>query len=73
MMPCPENNNVIIRKNSVDKTQAKLTVLPTWMMLQLDKWLSDKPTGMAVITIEVHANQGGIGGISRGFAIKEGM
>ena len=63
----------IIRKTSSDKTQAKLSVLPTWMMLQLDKWLTDKPTGMAVITIEVHANQGGIGGISRGFAIKEGM
>ena len=67
------NCETVIRKTSADKTQAKLSVLPTWMMLQLDKWLTDKPTGMAVITIEVHANQGGIGGISRGFAIKEGM
>lgn len=67
------NRDIVIRKTSTDKTQSRLSVLPTWMMLQLDKWLTDKPTGMAVITIEVHANQGGIGGISRGFAIKEGM
>lgn len=54
-----------------DKNRIKISSIPAWLEVQLAQWLEKKPTGSAVVTIELNANQGGLGNIVRQFTVKE--
>jgi len=60
-------------ENAQGSSHAKLLSLPAWTSAKIVGWLQNKPTGSATIIIEIHAKQGGIGAISRSFAVKEMM
>jgi len=55
------------------KNAEKVDTIFPWLYVHLQKWIEMRPTGSATFTIEINANQGGIGKIGTGFTIKESI
>jgi hypothetical protein len=51
----------IIRYSVVDKNQVKIAKATALFAERLNNWLSGKPSGQLVLSVEVNANQGGLG------------
>ena len=65
----PGGLNPVVNGKNAEKVHA----ISPWLYLHLRKWLETQPTGSATFTIEINANQGGIGKIGTGFTIKESI
>ena len=54
----------VIRYTRVDKNQLKLAAMTTKILHYIDQWMQAGPiTGKIEISVELNANQGGIGDV----------
>lgn len=54
----------IIRYTRVDKNQLRLARMLETLACRVDGWLKGCPTGQLNLTVEINANQGGIGDVA---------
>jgi len=55
--------DTVIRYTLIDKNQAKIANAATMLISHIDSWLKAKPSGKLEMSIELNANQGGLGDI----------
>ena len=53
----------VIRYARIDKNQLKIAAMTTKILQHIDQWLQSGRTGKIEISVELNANQGGLGDV----------
>lgn len=54
---------VVVKYTRIDKNQLKLAAMTTKILYHIDQWLQSGQTGKIEISVELNANQGGLGDV----------
>ncbi|MCG6534084.1 MAG: hypothetical protein L7F78_05210 [Syntrophales bacterium LBB04] len=53
----------VIKYTLPDKNKVKIDNIVNSVLTTVDNWLIKKPTGQILLTVEINANQGGVGDV----------